>query len=863
MRLEDQVRVVRRGESDALDAFLEWVGSRGLSLYDAQEEAILELFEGHHVVLDTPTGSGKSMVALALCFREHVAGRRCYYTAPIKALVGEKYRDLAEQFGSEAVGMMTGDGAVNPTGSILCCTAEVLSQLAVRHGDRLEVGAVVMDEFHFYGDRDRGMAWQLPLLLLPQARFLLMSATLGDTRAIRKDLFERTDVEPVVVESRDRPVPLEFEYSSKPLDTTLRDLIGQAKAPIYTVHFSQRSAAEHAQAMLSSDYASAERKEELKQAVGRFRFDSPFGKTLRRMVLHGVGLHHAGLLPKYRMLVERLAQQGLFHVICGTDTLGVGINVPIRTVVFTQLCKFDGVEVDILTARHFQQIAGRAGRKGYDDAGTVVAQAPEWVIENEKLERQIESGRKKRNKVVKKKPPTRGYKHWDETMFEQLTNARPEALRSVFEVDHGLVLLLLQKADENLSDGMAELHALIDASHSSTREKQRLHDDAEARLDQLLRGGVVEDLGEDSVPRYRVHTELQDDFSLHHSLSLYLLFVLEQLDPEHPEHALQVVTQVESILENPGPVIASQVRRERGRVIAELKAQGMPYEERMEVLEEVGPPRPMAEWIYETFNEYKESRPWLADAPIRPKSVIREMYAVQASFSNYVKDLKMDRAEGVLLRYLSQVYKALLQNVPEMVRTPELDDVIGYLRAMLARVDDSLVTDWEALSSDAVADDTPSRPVWMEPRALRARIRAELVGFVRALASGDLEDASSCLHEDTPDVLGGPEALQRAIEPFVEEYGGIATDPRIRQGWVARFEEAPERWVVEQTLLEPLPELETGVGAEAWMRQAEGDLEEAGTRTLGATPWSIRVLVDLSSDAEPSGPLLQLISIEG
>ncbi|MCB9675688.1 MAG: DUF3516 domain-containing protein [Alphaproteobacteria bacterium] len=815
-----------------LDAFLEWVAALGLELYPAQEEAILELFADRHVVLDTPTGSGKSMVALALAFREFSLGRRCIYTAPIKALVSEKYRELAAQLGHENVGMMTGDGSVNRDAPVLCCTAEVLAKIALRYGADLPLAAVVMDEFHFYGDRDRGMAWQVPLLMLPHVRFLLMSATLGDTRVIREDLHRRTGIEPAVVKSPNRPVPLTFTYRETPLEGTLRDLVAGNKAPIYTVHFTQRAAAEHAQALLSTSFASTEEKERIKAAVGKFRFDSPYGKTMRRLVLHGIGLHHAGLLPKYRMLVEKLAQQGLFHIICGTDTLGVGINVPIRTVLFTQLCKFDGQDVSLLSSRHFKQIAGRAGRKGYDDHGFVVAQAPEWIIENKKLSALVETGAKKKSKVVMKKPPTRGYKHWDEATFEQLVASPPEELKSRFTVDHGLVLLMLQRAGDLLTDGMEDVRGLIDASHASAREKPALHEQADQRLDQLVHAGVVEDLGADSLPRYRVQPDLQDDFSLHHSLSLYLLHAIGQLDPASPTYAVDVLTQVESILENPAPVLAAQVSREKTALLADLKARGMEYEERMEALEGVTHPKPMAEWIYATYNAYKEHHPWLESAPIRPKGVVREMYETQAVFSTYVKSLGFERAEGVLLRYCSQVYRTLLQNVPEAARTPELLDVAGYLRALLARVDDSLVSAWEVLTAGGEEDDAAERPLWTDPRALRARIRAELHALVHALAEGDWEEAAALVRDDSE---WDAAAFEAAIAPYVEERGPVRFDARVRQGWTTVFEaETAQRWTVRQILVD--------------------DDEEDDA-------WSIDGVVDLSGDADPSGPLVRILAI--
>jgi superfamily II RNA helicase len=820
-------------EDDALDAFLGWVGGRDLTLYPAQEEAILELFGDAHVLLKTPTGSGKSLVAVALHFRELAAGRRSVYTAPIKALVSEKFLALCDTFGPENVGMMTGDGSVNRDASILCCTAEILAKMAVQDGDQTPFDAVVMDEFHFYGDRDRGMAWQLPLLTMDHARFLLMSATLGDTTRIEHDLAHRTGKEVAVVESVTRPVPLDFIYSRTPSASKLQSLVSGGHAPVYAVHFTQRAAAELAQSLLSTDVSSPEEKSHLKTVIKGFRFDSPYGKALRRLVLHGVGIHHAGMLPRYRMLVEKLAQQGLFKVICGTDTLGVGINVPIRTVFFTQLCKFDGVQTALLTVRHFKQISGRAGRKGFDDQGTVVAQAPAWVIENDRLADAVATGKKKKNKTVKKKAPTRGYKHWDEDTFARLQARAPADLKSRFRVDHGLVLSLLQKAGTRLTDGMAELDDLIERSHTGARAKARHREEAAARLAELIESGVVVDNGETALPRYSVNGSLQEDFSLHHSLSLFLIHGLSLLDPTSPNHAMNILTLVESILENPGVVLAGQVRRDRGQRIAELKAEGVPYEERMEILETITWPKPSAPWIYQTFNEWSEQRPWVQAENIRPKGIVREMIETQLSFSNYVKSLQIERSEGVLLRYIHQVYKTLVQNVPEPLLDESLIDAMDYLRALLARIDDSLLRSWEALFVSADATDEAPYDISKDLKSFRRRIRAELHAVHRALAVGDFEEAAASVKTDEERPFTAS-TFEKQLAAYLDEFGPLVHDGRVKLGWMTLIEsQGPHRWRVRQLL---------------------DDSDENG--------WSIDAEVDLRNDTNPAGPLLLMMGIQ-
>src|SRR3954452_3650372 len=387
------------------EAFISWTSARGLTLYPAQEEAVLEVVTGGNLVLATPTGSGKSLVATAAHLAALATRRRTYYTAPIKALVSEKFFQLCEAFGSANVGMVTGDAAVNAGAPIITCTAEVLANLALREGSAADVGQVVMDEFHFYGDPQRGWGWQVPILGLPQAQFVLMSATLGDVAFFRDDLTRRTGRPTAVVSGTERPVPLSHSYVMTPLHETLDELLSTHQSPVYVVHFTQAAALERAQALMSTNVATREQKDAIAEHIGGFRFTSGFGKTLSRLIRHGIGVHHAGMLPRYRRLVETLTQAGLLKVVCGTDTLGVGINVPIRTVLLTGLSKYDGQRTRILRAREFHQIAGRAGRAGYDTTGWVVVQAPEHEVENARRVKKAGDDPVKLRRVQRKKPP--------------------------------------------------------------------------------------------------------------------------------------------------------------------------------------------------------------------------------------------------------------------------------------------------------------------------------------------------------------------------------------------------------------------------------------------------------------------------
>ncbi|MCU0665450.1 MAG: DUF3516 domain-containing protein, partial [Myxococcota bacterium] len=634
----------------------------GLQLYPAQEEAILELLDWKHVVLATPTGSGKSLVAFAMCFQALAEGRVAYYTCPIKALVNEKFFDLCDAFGPTKVGLLTGDASVNSDAPIICCTAEILANRALRDSSFV-ADYVVMDEFHYYGDKERGAAWHIPLVCMRDTLFLMMSATLGDTSAIASALSEFTEREVASVVHGERPVPLSFSYRETAMHETIQELVDTAEAPVYLVSFTQRGAAEDAQALTSLSLSTKEARAEINAHLSGFRFDSPYGKDMSRFLRSGIGVHHAGLLPKYRLLVEKLAQKGLLKVICGTDSLGVGVNVPIRTVVLSALSKYDGEKTRLLSSREFHQIAGRAGRRGFDDHGNVVVQAPEHMVENKRLEAKLAKAPHLKNKLRRKSPPP-GFVSWDKNVFDRLVHSQPEPLEPVLEISHGMLVHALQGGNLGI-DGYKRVVEVIRRSHLLPKQKSRARVRAAQLLRSLVRAEIV-----DLVPRgdrpgkkMRVRSGLQQTFSLNQALSLFLVEALEIFDPQAEDYPLDVLTLVESVLEDPTPVLLRQKDKIKDELIARLKAEGVEYEERMAALEKVVHPRPKAEVIYEAFNAFAVHHPWVGTDNIKPKAVARELYELCYGFGDYVRHLGIARSEGVLLRYLSQSYKTLVQNV--------------------------------------------------------------------------------------------------------------------------------------------------------------------------------------------------------
>jgi hypothetical protein len=798
------------GISDAeaiLDRFTRWCSDAGFSLYEAQEEALLELMTNRHVMLSTPTGSGKSLVALGLHFKALCEGKPSFYTAPIKALVSEKFFALCEEFGPENVGMITGDATINWTAPIICCTAEILANMALRKGLETDAPYVVMDEFHYFADRDRGWAWQVPLLILKKSQFLLMSATLGNTASIEARIQEQTGRKVAHVHSDERPVPLDFSYRETPVGETVESLLATGKEPIYMVHFTQRDAAEQAQGLTSGQMTNKSEKHALAEAIGSFRFDSPYGKDMQRFLRFGIGLHHAGILPKYRLLVEQLAQRGLLKVICGTDTLGVGVNIPIRTVLFTKLSKYDGEKVDILSVRNFKQIAGRAGRRGFDVEGSVVCQAPEHVIDNMRAAaRSVATGRKKEKK---KKPPPRGFKVWSTETFRQLRDNPAEILRSHFSLSHAMLVSCLQRGEDQAlpGSGYRELIALVNEGFESRSRRGRLRREAAVLFRALRTAGVVrvERARSSQAAIARVDQDLQRDFGLHHTLSLYLVDAVSALDPKADDYALDVLSIVEAILENPRALLMAQVRLRKSELIAKLKAERVPYEERMAKLEDVTWDKPNADFLYSTYNVFAAHHPWVGQDSVRPKSIAREIWQGFLAFDDYVRRYELARLEGVLLRYLSQVHSTLARNLPEAARNDEVEEIIAFLRAMLARVDSSLIEEWENLVQPekkpaAIENASPDRaPREVDQKQFASRVRAEMHQLMQALSRRDFEMAAGCVANNGWDA----ERFEAEFKRVFEAQGEVRTDPNARLShWTRLDSRGTLAFDVVQTLID-------------------------------------------------------------
>lgn len=808
---------------DALELFLGWVESRGMQLWNHQEEALLDIAAGDHVILGTPTGSGKSMVAVGMLFIANCTNRRAYYTAPIKALVSEKFFNLVDLLGKDNVGMITGDVVINSEAPVICCTAEILAQDALRFGEHADIGCVAMDEFHFYSDRDRGWAWQVPLLALPHTQFLLMSATLGDVTDIANALEEHTGRAVDRVLDAPRPVPLSYEFVETPLEGTVELALRDGDAPLYIVHFSQEAALKSAQALSSYGVSSKEQREALKDAVKGVRFTTTFGKTLKRLILTGVGVHHAGMLPRYRLLVEKLAQQGLLPVICGTDTLGVGINVPIHTVLLTQLTKYDGRHMRRLNAREFHQIAGRAGRAGFDTEGRVIAEATEYDIERAKALAKA-GGDPKRARKIKVKTPPSDFVGWNKQTFEWLIAAEPEKLRPRLRITHSMVLAEIEQG----GDAWARTHKLIEDSAQTPEEKAALSQRTDEVFATLIDAGVVErHEEEDGTTSYLLTVDLPEDFALDQPLSPFLLAAIELLDPESEAYALDLISMVEATLEDPPQILRAQEREARGAAIAAMKAEGIEYEERMERAQEVTYPKPLEDLLDAAFAEYCEKVPWASDYCLRPKSVLRDMVETASDFKTYIGRYKIARSEGTLLRYLSDAYRVLDRTIPAEKRDERLGDIVTWLRLVVRTTDSSLVDEWEGAGVEdgaAIAAPTADEVVH-DRRGLTLLVRNALFARVRLAALGKVEELGDL------DADWGYRSVvwQQALDAFHAVHEQILLDADARSSAYLDIDEKDEKtdhvWHVHQVFRDSDDDHDFGI----W-----GDVDLDATQDEGA-----------------------------
>lgn len=856
---------------DALMRYSSWVQSQGITLWPHQEEALLDLASNEHVILGTPTGSGKSLVAVGMCYFACTQNKTIYYTAPIKALVSEKFFYLVKLFGKDLVGMITGDCVINSEAPIICCTAEILAQDALRWETDSDIKLVCMDEFHYFGDKDRGWAWQVPLLVLKDTQFLLMSATLGDTTALAQKLKSLTQRDVSTITNAPRPVPLSYSYSTLSLEASVELIMQQRGVPVYIVCFAQSEAQKSAAALASFGISNKEEREEIKKELAGFNFSTAYGKELKRLLLCGVGVHHAGMLPRYRLLVERLAQKGLLPVICGTDTLGVGINVPIHTVVLRALAKYDGRRMRILNSREFHQITGRAGRSGFDTEGVVVSLATPYEIERLRARAKAANDPKKLKRIKVPKPPE-GYVGWSEHTFQKLIESEPEALTPRLKITHAMVLAEVMHGGA----AYARLHALIKNSFQTAEEQEKLIHACQEIFATLMDAGVIvrgEATGTAAQPgddtagdqpaagttsdtaattagdtnataaavqptattaddtwenaSYALAKDIPSDFALDQMLAPFVIAACELIDRESPNYALDIVSLVEASLENPPQIMKALVKEARNKALAEMKMEGIDYEERMERLENVSYEKPLKELIDAAYTRYCAEVPWAKDFQLYPKSIVRAMLESANDFKGYVQKISISRSEGTLLRYLSDAWRVLAKTIPQEFINDDLERIISWLHMLIRTTDSSLLDEWEMDSLTAKTPQTPRvgpAQIVEDPHGLEIMIHNAL--FKRVLLASK-NDSAALGKLDEP--FGFYERKWRSVlDEFFEAHESlyINQDARSKRYFSVdtREEKTQHLWHAHISFLDAEGDIDFGISA---------DVDLDATKTAG------------------------------
>ena len=598
-----------------------------------------------------------------------------------------------------------------------------------------------------------------------------------------------------------RPVPLAYDYVEMPLEGTVELALRKGEAPLYLVHFSQDAALATAQALSSYGVASKEQREQVKEAVKGTRFTTAFGKTLKRLLASGVGVHHAGMLPRYRLLVEKLAQQGLLPVICGTDTLGVGINVPIHTVVLTALTKFDGRKMRRLRAREFHQIVGRAGRSGFDTEGMVVALAPEHDIENAKLVAKAGDDPKKLRKIKKKQPPE-GFVTWNRQTFERLIEAVPETLKPRLRITHSMVLSEVVQG----GDAYARTRKLVADSAQTDEEKAALCVRADEIFQTLIDADVVERLeGEDGAVAYVTTVDVPEDFAL--DQPLVAVSVGGARASGSRGRKLRARRHL-ACRGHAGRPTAGTARsgagrarqgdgRDEGRWRGLRRAFGAPGRGHV----------PAAAW--RTCSKPRSSVTarrcrGRATSSCRRSRCVRDMVETASDFKTYVQRYKIARSEGTLLRYLADAYRVLDRTVPSDRRDERLEDIVSWLGFLVRSVDSSLVDEWE--SAGSVTDAAPPSAddaVVADRRGLMVLVRNALFSRVRLAALGRADELGRL---DQEWGCGEPR-WQRALDAYYEAHEAVLIDADARSMAYLDIDESDEQadhvWHVRQTFSDP------------------------------------------------------------
>jgi hypothetical protein len=451
-------------------------------------------------------------------------------------------------------------------------------------------------------------------------------------------------------------------------------------------------------------------------------------------------------------------------------------------------------------------------------------------VDNERALAKAGDDPKKRRKVVRRKPPE-GFVSWGKPTFERLVSSEPEPLTSSFAVSHAMLLNVIARP----GDAFAAMRHLLTDNHEDRPAQLRHIRRAIAIYRALLAGGVVERLAEpDQDGRsVRLTVDLQLDFALNQPLSPFALAAIELLDRESPTYALDVLSIVESTLDDPRQVLSAQQFKARGEAVAQMKADGVEYEERMNLLESVTHPKPLADLLEAAYDLYRRGHPWVADHTLSPKSVARDMYERALTFVEYVGYYGLARSEGLVLRYLADAYKALRQTVPDDAKTEDLVDLVEWLGELVRQVDSSLLDEWERLVSPSAPSVVDERPpaVTRNDRAFRVLVRNALFRRVELAALRRYEELGAL----DGDAGWDADAWAEAMERYFAEYDSIGTGAAARGPGLLLIDVERDRWVLRQVFDDPAGDHDWGISAEVDLAESD-ELGAAAVRVTDVGP---------------------------
>ncbi len=482
-----------------LQFYEQFLWSRGLEPYPVQEQAISAIFAGKNVLVTVPTGTGKTLMAKAALFRAFHRNERAVYTTPLRALTEEKYRELCADFGEGNVGFATGDYKVNREAPIQVEVAEILWNRIVADKHVAPAEIVVMDEGHYFNDPERGYVWEQSMIGLdPRTQLIVLSATVGHPEKFVQWAEITRRVPMALVDSRERKVPLVHEFREEMLIDTVKGLAHAGDVPAIVFVFGREQCFEVARLVKSCRrFTTDEERAQVEKLCDEALLPAGEAKELRPLLAHGIGIHHAGILPRYKQLVEQLALERLIKFVISTETIAAGINLPARTVVFPSLRKFIKREPRIITAAEYHQMAGRAGRPQFDDRGLAIALAPEQVVSDLKKELKdaakrpaYDEGKVKRSVYGRARADAQ--KHgdviWTPELHAELVKGEPAELRSKTKItaEQVIAIGLPDLETATLGGANAEIEARMAVVEASLPPSMRL--DIVTVIDNLLLG---------------------------------------------------------------------------------------------------------------------------------------------------------------------------------------------------------------------------------------------------------------------------------------------------------------------------------------------------------------------------------------